>query len=209
MPKDKRRLLLDAAAEQFAKFGVHGTRVQAIVKRSGVNERMIYHHFGSKEGLYRAVLADQWTAAAGFGRPERAQTRQLEPVEALRIAFHDMFEGFAARPLMLPLAMHESMSGWKSLPKATLAQIPAHLRELYERGQRAGVFRDCDFETIYLTLIGALTSLALLATRFSDVREQVRREPAHLARMADRMIDLVLDGARAVPNKTRKAGGRT
>src|SRR5437867_1118573 len=67
-PRDTRRVLLDAAAEQFAAHGVRGTRVHAIVKRSKVNERLIYHHFGSKDGLYRAVIADQWTDLAGAWR---------------------------------------------------------------------------------------------------------------------------------------------
>jgi hypothetical protein len=35
-----------------------GTRVQEIVQAAGVNERMVCH-FGSKDGLYRAVIRDQ------------------------------------------------------------------------------------------------------------------------------------------------------
>ena len=208
-PRDTRRVLLDAAAEEFATYGVHGARVHAIVKRSGVSERMIYHHFGSKEGLYRAVLADQWTNPDGALQQALTQAARLEPRKGLKMAFRAMFERFVGRPLMLRLAMHESMSGWQQLPQATLAQVPAEFRELYLRGQREGAFRsDCEFETLYLTLVGALTSLTILAPRFSDLREHARRDPTHLTRMADRMIDLVLNGAGRANNKNSKTRTR-
>ncbi len=64
---DSRSALLVAAAEEFARRGLQGTRVQAIVKRAGVNERMIYHHFGNKEGLYRAVLEPSGSVSARHG----------------------------------------------------------------------------------------------------------------------------------------------
>jgi hypothetical protein len=78
------------------------------------------------------------------------------------------------RPLVIPLAMHKSMSGWKNLPQASLAEVPGKVRALYARGQRDGVFRrDRSFETLYLTLMSALTSLLTVAPPFL--------RPAHIA----------------------------
>jgi hypothetical protein len=96
---------------------------------------------------------------------------------------------------MIPLAIHESLSGWKGVPEASLEQVPRELRALYSRGQKEGVFRtDRAFETVYLTVIGALTALKVVLPRFSDMRK-VGESGRGLAQMADRMIDLVLDGA--------------
>ena len=55
--RDTRQVLLDAASEELARHGLRGARMHVIVERAGINERMIYHHFGSKVGLYEAVLA--------------------------------------------------------------------------------------------------------------------------------------------------------
>ncbi len=55
-PELTRRRLLEAAVELFAKKGRDGTSVDEICKASGVNCRMIYHYFGSKNGLYMAML---------------------------------------------------------------------------------------------------------------------------------------------------------
>lgn len=47
---------MEAAVELFAKKGRDGTSIDEICKVSGVNCRMIYHYFGSKNGLYMAML---------------------------------------------------------------------------------------------------------------------------------------------------------
>ncbi len=53
---DSKARILAAATEEFAEKGQAGARIDDIVRASEVNVRMIYHHFGSKEGLYMAVL---------------------------------------------------------------------------------------------------------------------------------------------------------
>lgn len=52
-----RAKLLSAATQAFVRLGPAGARVDAIVAAAGVNKRMLYHHFGDKQGLYQAVLA--------------------------------------------------------------------------------------------------------------------------------------------------------
>jgi AcrR family transcriptional regulator len=54
--EETRRRILAAALEEFADKGIDGARVDRIAERSQSNKRMLYHYFGSKEGLYRAVL---------------------------------------------------------------------------------------------------------------------------------------------------------
>jgi len=94
-PRDTAQALLDARAG-VRQARRHGTRVQAIVKRSRVNERMIYHHFGSKDGLYRAVLATMDDAAGAWqscwpGEPARAPS-------GLKAAFGALFDRMTAHP---------------------------------------------------------------------------------------------------------------
>ena len=48
--------ILEAAIEEFSLKGLYGARVNVIAQKSGMNKRLIYEHFGSKEGLYSAVL---------------------------------------------------------------------------------------------------------------------------------------------------------
>jgi len=53
---DRRELLLDAAAEDFAERGYHGADMSAIAAATGVTKVIAYRAFGSKQSLYEALL---------------------------------------------------------------------------------------------------------------------------------------------------------
>jgi AcrR family transcriptional regulator len=53
-----REKLLEAAAALFAESGYDGVTTRKILERAGVEAPSLYHHFGSKLGLYRAVLSE-------------------------------------------------------------------------------------------------------------------------------------------------------
>ncbi|GAA3235167.1 TetR/AcrR family transcriptional regulator [Nonomuraea helvata] len=54
-----RKLILDAAAAEFAAHGYAGGRIAAIAARAGVNQQLISYYFDGKEGLYQA-LSQEW-----------------------------------------------------------------------------------------------------------------------------------------------------
>lgn len=53
---DTRRRLIETAVEVFATHGYDGTSTRLLAEQAGVNLPAIQYHFGSKEGLYRAVV---------------------------------------------------------------------------------------------------------------------------------------------------------
>src|ERR1700712_840448 len=48
--------ILQVAIREFAQKGLAGARVAEIAEQAGVNKQLLYYYFGSKEGLYSAVL---------------------------------------------------------------------------------------------------------------------------------------------------------
>ena len=54
-PEDARALILDAAEKSMAAHGPAGIRLQDVAKAAGVSHPTILHHFGSREGLVRAL----------------------------------------------------------------------------------------------------------------------------------------------------------
>src|SRR5690606_32233632 len=55
--EEARRLILDAAEERLARQGPEGLRLQDIARDVGISHPAILHHFESREGLVRALIA--------------------------------------------------------------------------------------------------------------------------------------------------------
>jgi TetR/AcrR family transcriptional regulator len=60
--QDSRAAILKAARSVFARRGFEGASTREVAEVARVNNAMIYYHFKDKVELYRAVLADSFTA---------------------------------------------------------------------------------------------------------------------------------------------------
>ncbi|MBM7791118.1 TetR/AcrR family transcriptional regulator [Tenggerimyces flavus] len=76
-PERTRKLILDAAATEFAAHGYAGARISAIASRAGVNQQLISYYFDGKEGLYQAMSELWWQRQAELASPEVALPEQL------------------------------------------------------------------------------------------------------------------------------------
>jgi AcrR family transcriptional regulator len=79
-PRDSaatRRDLLTAARELFATTGYAGTTVRAIAERAGVNQALLFRHFGNKEALFAEAVAGLALELLHEGEPERLLDRTL------------------------------------------------------------------------------------------------------------------------------------
>src|SRR5882762_378119 len=81
-PERTRRRILDAATEEFARFGLGGARVDRIAARAGANKRMLYYYFGSKEALFLAALEESYAHIRNAERQLDLEHR--DPREALK-----------------------------------------------------------------------------------------------------------------------------
>jgi TetR/AcrR family transcriptional regulator, repressor for neighboring sulfatase len=84
-PEEARRLILETAQALIARTGPEGLRLQDIAVAAGISHSLILHHFGSREGLVRALtrqaiaeLRDKLVAAMASG--ESSVEQQLDRV---------------------------------------------------------------------------------------------------------------------------------
>lgn len=136
--------IIEAATAEFADKGLSGARVDEIAARTRTTKPMIYYHFGSKEGLYAAVLE---SAYGGMRDVEQAlQLEHLPPKDAMRRLVEVTFDYHAAHPEWVRLVSIENIhgarhaSGSASIARRNAAVIGI-VRALLERGERDGVFR--------------------------------------------------------------------
>ena len=62
--------VLDAAAREFVQRGFDGASLADIARRARASKQLILHHFGSKEGLFHAVLDVKFRAALQVADPQ-------------------------------------------------------------------------------------------------------------------------------------------
>lgn len=55
---DKKRAIMDCAAEQFSRVGFPAARLDQIAKSCGASKSMLYHYFPNKEALLFAILGE-------------------------------------------------------------------------------------------------------------------------------------------------------
>jgi AcrR family transcriptional regulator len=103
-PEETRKEILRAACQAFATSGFVGATTRAVASRAGVNVATLHYHFGSKEGLYRAALAD----ASRGTLPAVPPGTGAETVERLVDA---LFHFGAQRPNLARLSLLDALAG--------------------------------------------------------------------------------------------------
>jgi len=192
MPRDAgqtRKRILDAATVEFARKGLGGARVDAIAARAKSNKRMIYHYFGSKEGLFTAVLEN---AYLGIRSAEQSlKLEELEPAEAIARLVRFTWNYYLAHPEFLTLVNSENLHRAKHLKtseaiRQSSGQLVAMVGRILERGVNAGVFRP-GVDPVQLNITIAAIGYYYFTNRFTGaiVYERDYMAPANLeARLA-------------------------
>ena len=139
-----RARILRAASQEFARLGFAGARGERIAQRARSSERMLYYYYGSKEGLYRAVLE---AAYLGLRQAERTlELDALAPQAALAHFCRFVWRFYAEHPEFIGLVNAENLAQARHLRRSgQLAELALpvveQLRALLARGLAAGVFR--------------------------------------------------------------------
>ena len=99
--------ILDAALAEFAEHGLGGARMDRIAERAGVNKRLIYYYFESKESLFLAVLERAYEGIRG--EEQQLNLTQVEPVEAIRRLIAFTWNYYIEHPEFLTLLNSENL----------------------------------------------------------------------------------------------------
>nr|WP_315169589.1 TetR/AcrR family transcriptional regulator [uncultured Limnohabitans sp.] len=193
------RNILDVALAEFANFGLEGTRIDTIAAGTHTSKRMIYYHFGSKEGLYTAVLEYAYRSVREGEDLEPLKT--LPPMQALVRYISYAFNSFSRHPDFIRLSQQETLQGGrflKNLPsvqemnRASLAMLDSIVR----RGQADGSMRsDVDPLHVYINYIGLchyhISSRHNYSLQFDFDPTQPDNQAARLASITDMIVRYV------------------
>ncbi len=207
-PDGNRADILQAATTEFAARGLHGARIDAIARKTRTTRAMVYYYFGSKEGLYLAVLEE---AYRGIREAEKKlDLTHLPPQEAMRQLVAFTFDYYQAHPDFVALVVAENQSRGRHLRKMHRMRrmnvsIVDTIDDVLERGRREGAFRG-GFDAIELHMTIAALGWFQIANRhtfgYLFRRDFASRET--VKRHRELVMDIVWQFVRASPPDTER-----
>lgn len=130
-----RAALLDAGRHVFARNGFDGASVRMITAEANVNLGAITYHFGSKRGLYDAVLETGLRPL--LRRVRRAADEPGSALDRMASVVEAYFEHLATNPELPHLLLQELAAGRR--PPAVVLEIIAAVKDTIAGLHRAGV----------------------------------------------------------------------
>jgi AcrR family transcriptional regulator len=202
------REILEVATREFAEHGYSGARVDDIAERTRTTKRMLYYYFGSKEGLYVAVLERAYARIRAD--EQQIDVEHLDPRAAIRRLAEIMFDHHESHPDFIRLVSIENIHRAEHIvtsPRLAEMGSPAIAltRRVLERGRADGVFRrDADAVDVHMMISAFCFFRVANRHTFGTLTDRDPLDPArreHYRRMVgDMVVDyLAADGGPTVP----------
>ncbi|PHP65904.1 TetR family transcriptional regulator [Zhengella mangrovi] len=136
--------IIAAATREFVRNGFEGASINEIAAATQTSKRMLYYHYGSKRGLYRAVLE---AAYERVGRREPPAAADLSAMQALRQYAEEAFDNFRQNEDFVRLVMAENLNNGEVIRESDFvrqrsAANLASLEAIWKRGRAEGAMRD-------------------------------------------------------------------
>lgn len=194
--------LIAQARRLFTTTGYAGTSLDAVAQAAGVTKGALYHHFGSKAGLFRAVLTEvQREVADGVAAAAEAEPKPWNQLLAGCEAFLAASSDPDAQRIMLVdgpsvLGWHE----WRAIDEASSAR---HLNEALELLIAKGDLPDQPAEPLAHLLSGAMNETALWLAQSDNRDTDLARAMTALTRMLEG-LRLPESARRSLPSGLRR-----
>lgn len=194
-----KRNILEVALAEFAQYGFEGARIESIAAGTHTSKRMIYYHFGGKDGLYAAVLEFAYRVVRDGD--DTTPLQSLPPMDALVRYITHAFTSFSRHPDFIRLSQQESLQGLRFLKQSpAIVQMNraslALLEDIVRRGKADGSMRS-DLEPIhvYMNYIGLchyhISSRHNYALQFDFDPAEPDNSQARLASICDMLVRYV------------------
>ncbi|MBL0089301.1 MAG: TetR family transcriptional regulator [Ideonella sp.] len=196
---DPERTMADIVAmatREFADKGLAGARIDEIAAATRTSKRMIYYYFGSKEGLYVAVLEDAYRRIRHI--EQGLQLDDLAPEDALRKLVGFTVDYQRANPDFVRLVMNENIHRGQFLAQSKTIQqlnVPAigAVEAVYRRGVKAGVFRK-DIDPVDLHMSISALSFFNVSNRhtFALIFKRELDSPQAIVARRDSIVEMIV-----------------
>jgi TetR/AcrR family transcriptional regulator len=206
-----RRAILDAAESLFAEQGYHATSLQEVCDRAGVSRGMPGYLFGSKEGLYRAVLdrfadvplgvvRDMGAGAAGTAADGRA---------ALEAAIGAFLDFLLANPNFVRLMEWDALYGGQRAREQEAVRVSLRqARAVVAEGFGFGPLDEGEAAQFLTSVVALLWFPLVHSPTFLEPLGLDAKDAGFIADRRRHVTRLILDGLAGRAEKADREGGR-
>jgi len=184
LPPATRDAIMDAAARIFAREGYRAATIQAIASEAGFTPPTVYSHFGSKLGLFEALV--EALLADLFAVLERQLPDGLTLAQSLELRVRELLELAARRRAMFTLLV---------LRPYDLPDLEGHEDDEVRLDAYWGVLFDAHADEL-----GDRTpheaGLVMEGVLYAFTKSWMRSDEPSLAPQTRRIVELVLTGVR-------------
>ncbi len=157
-----KKALIAAGENLFARHGFKGVTLDMLALESGANKAMVSYYFGSKEGLYDAVIE----ALVGDVVATVTQTLKTsgDPVKNFSRYISALGNAFVDRDSFCAILMREYIEGSmqeREAPFRQVLQFYQMTESFYLAGRKARLFRSFDIHQLHLSIVGPLVHFVL------------------------------------------------
>lgn len=188
--------ILDAAEEEFARFGLIGARTEVIASKTGVTKAMIYYYFNSKEELYQAVLKRH--AATFLQAVEQLNSQELSPEDALKQIIRAAIAHELTYPNQGKILLHEAMQNEGKYFQLTGWEMPIRFgMSLLQRGIDESIFRPHNTWLMMIHIMGVITFYFNAENNLQNIAPDWEwRSPDAIAQLTESATSFILAGLR-------------
>ena len=160
-PIDKRRQILDAAIQVFARQGFHSTRVADIADEAGVAYGLVYHYFKSKDEVLNELFSERWSLL--LAAIDEADHSEAAPRAKLEAVAGFIVDSYRHNPELMKVIIVEVTRAANSFGRTHLPEIRRaydSIARIVAGGQEQGAFRrDVDPSFASMSFYGAIEQL--------------------------------------------------
>lgn len=135
--------ILDAAEILFAEKGFDAVSIRAIAEKADVSKANVFHHFGSKENLYLAVLRSAVTESSQI--LDELEENSEDKLERMRQFSARHLQSILGHQHVSRLILREALEGGsergKELAEKVVGKSYSRMVELCRDGQKSGELR--------------------------------------------------------------------
>lgn len=209
--RESRTLLLEATAALLSERSTLDASLSEIAARSGLNSALIKYYFGSKDGLFLAVL--ERDAERSMANLASLVGMGIPADQKLKIHIGGIINTYYRSPYINRLINYMIVQGEpkssQRVAEIFVEPMIAAYRAIVRQGMDEGTFRSVDPGMLYYSVVGACEHIfyatyaipTILGT--AELTEQTKQQ------YVQHVIDLCLGGILADPASYRASGTRS